>query len=101
MRLIKYTHACVRLEEAGRTLLLDPGVFSETEAYDGVSHILITHEHADHVNAPELVRQLELNPRLEIHTSAEVAASLGEALAGAVRPVAVGDSFTVNGFAVT
>jgi ribonuclease BN (tRNA processing enzyme) len=81
MRLIKYTHACVRLEDAGRTLLLDPGVFSEIEAYDGVSHILITHEHADHVNAPELVRQLELNPQLEIYTSAPVAAA-GDAPAG-------------------
>jgi L-ascorbate metabolism protein UlaG (beta-lactamase superfamily) len=100
MRLIKYTHACVRLEDAGRTLLLDPGVFSEIEAYDGVSHILITHEHADHVNAPELVRQLELNPQLEIYTSAPVAAQLGDALAGAVRTVAVGDGLTVNGFQV-
>ena len=40
MRLTKYTHACVRLERAGLALVIDPGVFSEREAYDGASAIL-------------------------------------------------------------
>src|SRR5215467_13525957 len=70
MRLIKYTHAAVRLESDGRSVLLDPGIFTEDEAYDGVSHILVTHEHADHVSAEKLAAQLERNPALEVYTSA-------------------------------
>jgi L-ascorbate metabolism protein UlaG (beta-lactamase superfamily) len=100
MRLIKYTHAAVRLEQDGRTLLLDPGVFSEDEAYEGVSHILVTHEHADHVNAEKLRAHLVEHPDLQVYTNAAVAQQLGDALSGAVRTVEVGDRFTVNGFAV-
>jgi L-ascorbate metabolism protein UlaG (beta-lactamase superfamily) len=100
MRLIKFTHAAVRLERDGRSVLLDPGIFTEDEAYDGVSHILVTHEHADHVSAEKLAAQLERNPALEVYTSAAVAHQLGDALSPAVRTVEVGDRFTVNGFAV-
>jgi L-ascorbate metabolism protein UlaG (beta-lactamase superfamily) len=100
MRLIKFTHAAVRLEHDGRSVLLDPGIFTEDEAYDGVSHILVTHEHADHVSAEKLAAQLERNPALEVYTSAAVARQLGDALSPAVRTVEVGDRFTVNGFGV-
>ena len=100
MRLIKFTHAAVRLERDGRSVLLDPGIFTEDEAYDGVSHILVTHEHADHVSAEKLAAQLERDPALEVYTSAAVAQQLGDALSPAVRTVEVGDRFTVNGFGV-
>jgi L-ascorbate metabolism protein UlaG (beta-lactamase superfamily) len=100
MRLIKYTHAAVRLEQDGRSVLLDPGVFTEDAAYDGVSHILVTHEHADHVSAEKLAAQLAANPALEVYTNATVAQQLSGALGSAVRTVDVGDRFTVNGFGV-
>ena len=100
MRLIKYTHAAVRLEQDGRTLLLDPGIFTEDSAYEGVSHILVTHEHADHVSAEKLTAQLALNPALRVYTNATVAQQLAGALGGAVHTVEVGDRFEVNGFGV-
>jgi L-ascorbate metabolism protein UlaG (beta-lactamase superfamily) len=48
MRITKFGHACVRLEHDGTTIVLDPGVFTEREAVDGVDAVLITHEHPDH-----------------------------------------------------
>jgi L-ascorbate metabolism protein UlaG (beta-lactamase superfamily) len=48
MRITKFGHACVRIEYAGTTLVIDPGVFTEAEALTGADAILITHEHADH-----------------------------------------------------
>jgi len=48
MRITKFGHACVRVEHDGATVVIDPGVFTDVEALDGASAVLITHEHADH-----------------------------------------------------
>ncbi|NED07143.1 MBL fold metallo-hydrolase, partial [Streptomyces sp. SID6648] len=48
MKLIKKSHACVRLEKDGGTLVLDPGGFTEEDAALGADAILVTHEHPDH-----------------------------------------------------
>lgn len=50
MRLTKYTHACVRLEHDGRVLVIDPGIWSEPAALTGADAVLVTHEHADHID---------------------------------------------------
>ncbi|MET7311871.1 MBL fold metallo-hydrolase [Streptomyces sp. NPDC005571] len=54
MRITKYTHACVRLEHDGRVLVIDPGVWSEPAALTGADAVLVTHEHADHVDVLRL-----------------------------------------------
>ncbi|MDI6909421.1 MBL fold metallo-hydrolase [Nocardioides sp.] len=48
MRITKFGHACVRVEHDGTTVVVDPGVFTDRAALDGVDAVLITHEHADH-----------------------------------------------------
>ena len=48
MRIIKFGHACVRVEYDGAAVVIDPGVFTEIGALDGADAVLITHEHADH-----------------------------------------------------
>ncbi|MFF7341860.1 MBL fold metallo-hydrolase [Streptomyces sp. NPDC008163] len=51
VRITKYTHSCVRLEhEEGGTLVIDPGIWSEPQALSGADAVLVTHEHADHVD---------------------------------------------------
>jgi len=54
MRIIKYTHACVRLEHDGGVLVIDPGIWSEPRALIGADAVLVTHEHIDHVDALRL-----------------------------------------------
>ncbi|MFJ8822812.1 MBL fold metallo-hydrolase [Streptomyces sp. NPDC102467] len=54
MRITKYTHACVRLEHEGRVLVVDPGIWSEPDALTGADAVLVTHEHADHVDVLRL-----------------------------------------------
>jgi L-ascorbate metabolism protein UlaG (beta-lactamase superfamily) len=61
MRITKFGHACVRLETespAGGTavVVLDPGSFTEPEAVDGATAVLITHEHPDHY-LPDTLRR--------------------------------------------
>jgi L-ascorbate metabolism protein UlaG (beta-lactamase superfamily) len=55
MRITKYTHACVLLEHEGRVLVIDPGTWSEPAALTGADAVLVTHEHADHVDVLRLV----------------------------------------------
>jgi L-ascorbate metabolism protein UlaG (beta-lactamase superfamily) len=56
MRITKFGHACVRIEYDGHTIVIDPGGWTEPEAVDGATAVLITHEHADHWTAEQLRR---------------------------------------------
>jgi L-ascorbate metabolism protein UlaG (beta-lactamase superfamily) len=99
MRLTKFTHACVRLEQDGRVLVIDPGTWSEAESLEGASDVLVTHEHADHIDIDKLVAAREANPALTVYTHAALAEKL-DRLAGAVTTVAVGQTFDAAGFSV-
>jgi len=98
MRLTKFSHACIRAEGDG-VLVIDPGTFSERAALDGVDAVLITHEHADHLDVDALTEALARRPAVRIFTPAEVEPKLGD-LASATTAVATGDEFTAAGFAV-
>jgi len=104
MLLTKFTHACVRLEQEGRVLVLDPGIFSETaQALAGAHAVLITHEHPDHIDQGPVVAALVANPELELYAPAVVAATLrgaASASAGQIHDAAAGDTFTAAGFAI-
>jgi L-ascorbate metabolism protein UlaG (beta-lactamase superfamily) len=104
MKLTKYTHACVRLEEGGRVLVLDPGSFSETkEALDGAQAVLITHEHGDHVDVPAMVNALRADSGLVVFAPAGVANHLREEASQAaarIHAVEPGSSFEAAGFGV-
>lgn len=54
MRITKFGHACVRIEYDGRSVVLDPGVFTDLSAVDGAGAVLVTHEHPDHYDAERL-----------------------------------------------
>ncbi len=62
MELIKHGHACVVLCEGDRRLVIDPGVFTEADALQGASAVLVTHEHPDHFAPEHLQAALEADP---------------------------------------
>ncbi len=96
MRLVKFGHACVRLDKDERRIVIDPGVFTpETEALEGVEAILVTHEHADHVDAARLADHLAAMPETRLVASPAVLARLGH-LCPAVQTVGVADGETVR-----
>ncbi|MFJ6694946.1 MBL fold metallo-hydrolase [Streptomyces sp. NPDC091272] len=100
MALTKKSHACVRLEKDGRTLVLDPGSFSESDAALGADAILVTHEHADHYSEDHLRAAMEANPAAEIWTLRSVAEQISAAFPGRVHTVGHGDTFSAAGFEV-
>ncbi|MET9955910.1 MBL fold metallo-hydrolase [Streptomyces sp. NPDC006339] len=100
MKLTKNTHACVRLEKEGRTLVIDPGMFTEEDAALGADVLLVTHEHPDHFDEGRLRAALEADPAVEVWTLRSVAEQLTAAFPGRVHTVGDGDTFTAAGFDV-
>jgi L-ascorbate metabolism protein UlaG (beta-lactamase superfamily) len=98
VKLTKFPHACLRIEQDGAVLVVDPGSFSDpADALRGADAVLITHEHADHVDVDAL--KAAARPGLEIYAHPDVAAQLSEVDA-AVTPVTPGDTVTAAGLDV-
>ena len=99
MRITKFGHAAVRIEQDGQALVLDPGSFTEPEAVDGVAAVLVTHEHPDHLEVERLRRA-----DAPLFAGEGVAAALREQapdLAERLEVVRAGDEFTAAGMRVT
>jgi L-ascorbate metabolism protein UlaG (beta-lactamase superfamily) len=101
MQLTKYPHSCVRLEQDGRSLLIDPGEFSQPDAaLQGVDVVLVTHEHVDHIDVKATTAAMRSNASLRMWAPSSVAASFEE-FADRVTEVAPGQSFEIEGFRVS
>ena len=74
MRLLKFSHACVRVESDAAVLVIDPGTLTERSALDGADAVLITHEHVDHLDVDALADELGKRPSVRVFTHAAVAA---------------------------
>lgn len=99
MLLTKYTHAAVRVEEDGRALFVDPGIWTEPGALDGAEAVLITHVHNDHMDAGLIADAAAKNPGLRVYGPADALAKLD--LGGRAIVVEAGDSFEAAGMTVT
>ena len=99
MKLTKFPHACLRLEKDGAVLVVDPGAFSDpAAALRGADAVLVTHEHADHVDRDALRAAAEARPGLAVWTHPDVAVQLD--IPAEVTGVLPGAGFTAAGFAV-
>ena len=100
MRLTKFGHSCLLVEEGGARVLLDPGSFSEGfETLEGLTAVCLTHQHVDHVD-PERVRPLlDRNPGVRVVSDEGSAEALGEAGAD-VEVVHDGDELALGGLAL-
>jgi L-ascorbate metabolism protein UlaG (beta-lactamase superfamily) len=95
VRLTKYGHACVRLDLDAGSVVLDPGTYSPEVDLAGVADVLVTHEHADHIDVDRLVPLVR--DGLRLHTNADLAASLASDHGLEVHAVRQGETFTVAG----
>jgi L-ascorbate metabolism protein UlaG (beta-lactamase superfamily) len=82
MRVSKYVHACLLVEDGEDRILFDPGKFSFVEGlvkpddFRDLSAVVLTHRHPDHVDDDALGKIVASNPKAAVLTNAEIEAQL-------------------------
>lgn len=77
MKITKYEHSCLDIEQDGKRFLIDPGTVTHSVPnYDNVIAVLVTHVHMDHLDAEKLSAIHAQNPATPIYTVQAVADEL-------------------------
>jgi L-ascorbate metabolism protein UlaG (beta-lactamase superfamily) len=102
VQLIKHEHACVLAKKDGTSIVIDPGTFSLTAGViiADADVILVTHEHADHVNEAAINAALADRADLIVYAP-EALRGLFAAHPGQFTAVAAGDELELGTFSVT
>ncbi|WP_460795774.1 MBL fold metallo-hydrolase [Microbacterium sp. GXF0217] len=96
MRVTKFEHATLRIDEGGDTLIIDPGSFTTPlDELTAVVAVVITHEHPDHWTPEHLSRILRAAPGTPIFAPAGVAAAAADFEITVIGP---GDTVTAGDF---
>jgi L-ascorbate metabolism protein UlaG (beta-lactamase superfamily) len=87
MRLTKFEHAGLLLEQDGQKLFVDPGSFTSplTDTANAAA-VVITHEHPDHWTPEQLNRVLDLSPDAVIFAPEGVAKAATDFAITVVKP---------------
>lgn len=79
MKLTKYEHACLVVEQDGKSLVIDPGEFTtDFVVPENVVAIVITHEHQDHLSKAHVDTIVSQNPNVVIIGHADVTEKLSD-----------------------
>ena len=101
MRITHLGHACLLVETGGQRILIDPGAYSPGIVdVTGIHVILITHQHADHVDLQQLPAVLEASPQARLYAEPEAAAVM-EAAGIAAEHTVSGEALTFGAVQVT
>jgi L-ascorbate metabolism protein UlaG (beta-lactamase superfamily) len=96
MRITKYGHSCLHVTEGSASILIDPGTFSQGfETLSGLTAVLVTHQHPDHVDPKRLPLLLRGNSGATLYADAGSVQVLADAGIAATA-VATGDVLDVG-----
>ena len=96
MRITKFGHACLLIEEADAKILIDPGAYSDGFETLGVQAVLITHQHPDHLMPPNIAKLAAANPGLKVYADEGSFSKLEDMPELDVHAVHAGEEFEVG-----
>ncbi|WP_341996752.1 MBL fold metallo-hydrolase [Microbacterium sp. LWH7-1.2] len=97
--LTKFTHATVRFEKDGHSIITDPGTLStEAEVLASALGVLVTHDHFDHLDVDAVKEALAMNPQLQVYGPVGLAEIFGSD--DCVTEVSPGDSHDIGPFSL-
>lgn len=82
MKITKYLHSCLLVEEKETSVLIDPGIFTyqehvlKPETLNSLDYIAITHEHPDHYHLPFIKKLVARFPDVTILSNPTIVALL-------------------------
>jgi len=77
MKITKFAHACFIVEDSGRSVVVDPGNWTDDLTVpENVDAIVITHEHADHLDKTHLQAIADKNPDVVMVGHSDVVSQL-------------------------
>lgn len=77
MKITKFEHACITVEEDGQSLIIDPGAYTKDLVIpDNVVAIVVTHVHQDHIDKQLLATITSKNPEALILAPEQVVKEL-------------------------
>ena len=98
MRLTKFEHSCFAVTLNGKTLVIDPGAWTENFVLpENVVAVVVTHEHADHFDQTKLNAILEKNPGAVIYAPLSVTSQIQKLRTNAVD---TGDTIDISEFSL-
>lgn len=101
MKITKFEHACLILENDTSRLVIDPGSFTHLpEDLTNISCIVVTEEHTDHYSLENIEKILKQSPTAEIITTQAVSNKLNDSDIKN-NAVSVEGQFEVGGFALS
>lgn len=102
MKIRRLGHAALAVEMGDTRVLIDPGEFSDDEAFDlsNVDALVVTHDHLDHLDVTRTARLIALNPRIIILAEASALRML-EGLPCETRLLLDGGTVNVGGVSLT
>lgn len=95
MKITKYDHSCILLDDGKTKILFDPGLYSDLPPDLAVYGIVITHVHQDHLDIEK--HKTLLNSGVSIITNSEVKAELDKHNISS-EVIEEGDTATINTF---
>jgi len=99
MNITKYEHACVVLEKAGSSIVIDPGSYTDDFVMPKlVAAVLITHTHPDHCDASKIESIIREFPECRVYAHKDVVKNLQDV--ATVQEVTVGERIDVGDFKV-
>ena len=77
MKITKFGHCCLLIEEGGLRILTDPGNLTTSQNdLQNIDIILVTHEHSDHFHIDSLKEVIKNNPKVKVVTNKAVGSLL-------------------------